>query len=534
MRKEQDYACSQNSNVTLVSAVPGYLCACQSGFYGDGYSKGSGCTDIDECKDPTLNDCIPGRTTCKNTNGSYICRCTSRLLAGDGTTKGSGCKLSPTVRNALAITGGLVGGIIAVAVSVSLTVLWRRRTRRRYFKENGGLQLEEFLDKSGKRSATKLFSVEELQFATDNFSDQRKLGTGGYGTVFKGTLKDGTDVAVKKANRSGESKDNEQFLNEVAILTQINHRHIVRLLGCCLETSTPLLVYEFLSKGTLMEHLAVQKHDDVGFLAWAKRLQIGIQTAEALAYLHAAASPPILHRDVKTANILLDDNLDAKVADFGVSRLIPEGEKHVSTAVQGTIGYLDPEYFQTLQLTEKSDVYSMGVVLVELVTGLRAVDNYGREARFANLALLFVHKMATGDGKELIDPQLFDKEACELQAATATSATTAAVMRTARVARQCLAMHGAQRPSMREVAEELRRVAKVYESSRRNCSSIGGILGEDEAEPLLCQQEDDGEAGAVVATPAKDFYVQSSSNSSGTTFNVESLMPTTCKFTTPR
>ena len=141
----------------------------------------------------------------------------------------------------------------------------------------------------------------------------------------------------------------------------------MNLLGCCLETKTPLLVYEYASNGTLADHL--QDTLKNGYLmGWYQWLTVALKSAEALSYLHRAASPPILHRDVKSTNILLDDQWNAKVGDFGVSRLVPNGEQHISTVVQGTLGYLDPEYFQTLQLTNKSDVYSMAVMLVKLMT----------------------------------------------------------------------------------------------------------------------------------------------------------------------
>lgn len=333
-----------------------------------------------------------------------------------------------------------------------------------------------------------------------------KLGTGGFGTVFKGILEDGTAVAIKKANMGGDG-DNQQFLNELAILTQINHRHIVRLLGCCLETAVPLLVYEYLSNGNVAENL---ESAGAAVMGWAQRLKVATQTAEALAYLHAAASPPILHRDVKTANVLLDDNLDAKVADFGVSRLVPDGVEHVSTAVQGTIGYLDPEYFQTLQLTDKSDVYSLGVMIVELLTGLKPVDSRNREPRFANLALLFIDRMQEGRGEELIDPRL--DEGPSALPSDASWCTRRSIMAVATLALRCLALRGAKRPSMSHVVDELRLITRTLQQANED---------DDEDVPLLSskQRYAGDEAGAVVAQNAQ-YYVQSGSHS----MSIDSLL----------
>ena len=341
-----------------------------------------------------------------------------------------------------------------------LMMLWTKRMKRKNFVQNGGLQLQEFMRSRGRENTfIKIFTESEMKVATNNYADDMKIGTGGYGAVYKGMLEGGKLVAVKKA-LVVEDEDNKEFLNELIILTQIHHKHIVKLLGCCLETKTPLLVYEYASNGTLGDHL--QETSKNGYLmGWDRRLLVAIQTAEALSYLHRAASPPILHRDVKSTNILLDDQWDAKVGDFGVSRLVPNGEQHISTVVQGTLGYLDPEYFQTLQLTDKSDVYSMGVMLVELITSLKPVDTDHRDPQFSNLALLFLHHMKEGSLEEIIEPQLEIIDDSVSRLSRQAWRIRSSIFSVASLAVRCLALTGHDRPSMMEVELELREISRI-------------------------------------------------------------------------
>lgn len=194
----------------------------------------------------------------------------------------------------------------------------------------------------------------------------------------------------------------EQFINEIEILTGLRHTNLVTLYGCSSKSSRELLlVYEYISNGTLADHLHGKRANE-GSLPWPIRLNIAVETASALAYLHAS---DIIHRDVKTANILLDHNFSVKVADFGLSRLFPSNVTHVSTAPQGTPGYVDPEYHECYQLTDKSDVYSFGVVLIELISSMPAVD-MSRHKQEINLANFAMNKIMRGSYNELIDPSL--------------------------------------------------------------------------------------------------------------------------------
>ncbi|XP_037474297.1 probable LRR receptor-like serine/threonine-protein kinase At1g51880 [Triticum dicoccoides] len=220
------------------------------------------------------------------------------------------------------------------------------------------------------RLESRQFTYEELKMITNNF--QRVLGQGGFGYVYDGFQEDGTHVAVKLQSHSS-SQGVKEFLAEAHILTRIHHKNLVTMIGYCKDGKYMALVYEYMSEGTLHEHIEGSKRDG-GCLSWSQRLRIALESAQGLEYLHKGCNPPIIHRDIKATNILLNVRLEAKIADFGLSKAFNGGDDYASTmTLVGTPGYVDPEYLATMQPTTKSDVYNFGVMLLELVTGKTAI-----------------------------------------------------------------------------------------------------------------------------------------------------------------
>ncbi|KAL6952253.1 Wall-associated receptor kinase-like 1, partial [Sarracenia purpurea var. burkii] len=357
-----------------------------------------------------------------------------------------------------------------------------KKRKQKFFKRNGGLSLQQQLSSNeGSVEKTKLFDSKELEKATDNFNDDRILGQGGQGTVYKGMLSDGRIVAVKKSKIVNEANVG-QFINEVFILSQIAHRNVVKLLGCCLETEVPLLVYEFIPNGTLLHHIQ-DPNDEFFSMSWETRVRIAAEVAGALSHLHNTASVPIYHRDVKSANILLDDKYRAKVSDFGTSRSIAIDQTHLTTLVQGTFGYLDPEYFHSGQFTDKSDVYSFGVVIVELLTGQKAISA-ARLEEGRSLATYFVQALEENRVAEILDPRILKEERRR--------GRDQEMVAVAQLARGCLNLSGKKRPTMREVALELEGI-RIAQLGARECNSDG----DDDSERFsTCTSFDGGSAAS--------------------------------------
>ena len=335
--------------------------------------------------------------------------------------------------------------------------------KSKFFKKNGGLLLQQQLHSSENNVQNpKLFTEEELEKATDQFNESRILGEGGQGTVYKGMLIDGRIVAIKKCNKVA-SKYPEQFINEIVILSQINHRNVVKLLGCCLETEVPLLVYEFISNGTLYRYLHEECEDFP--LTWDQRLRIASEIAGALSYLHSGASLPIFHRDIKSSNILLDDKYKAKIADFGISRIVPINKSHLTTSPGGTFGYLDPESFAIGQFTEKSDVYSFGVVLAELLTGEKPISSV-RTDEGKSLAIYFTLSIEKNSLFDILDDEV-KRNGDEKE-----------IKVVANLAKRCLHMEGRRRPTMGEVTKEIEEVRKVF-SVQENDEELDNVRMEE-------------------------------------------------------
>ncbi|WMV51858.1 hypothetical protein MTR67_045243 [Solanum verrucosum] len=441
--KIENYACSENSYcIDSDTGLGGYRCSCNTGYHGNPYLN-QGCQDIDECADPSTNSC---EKNCTNTLGSFYCSCPNGYT-DDGKKDGRGCippdydQEFPWIKFSVGIGIGFISLVVGITwLYFSIKKRKLIRVREKFFQQNGGLLLKQRISTNeGGVEATRIFTAEELKKATNNYANDRILGRGGNGIVYKGVLRDTRIVAIKKSRIVDESQI-DQFINEVVILTQINHRNVVRFVGCCLEDEVPLLVYEYVSEGTLYEHIHDQR--GAGWLTWQNRLRIAVEIATTLAYLHSFASMPIIHRDVKSANILLDNVYTAKVADFGASKLIPLDQSHVATSVLGTSGYLDPEYFRTSQLTEKSDVYSFGVLLAELLTGLKPVIRDGNDEQ-KNLADYFASSMNKNRLFQILDRRVLQEGNFEQ------------LQKMAELVKNCLHLQGEDRPTMKEVAIEL-------------------------------------------------------------------------------
>ncbi|CAN6987857.1 hypothetical protein Bca4012_007737 [Brassica carinata] len=277
------------------------------------------------------------------------------------------------------ITGAIAGGVAAgaallFAVPAIALALWRRKKPQDHFFD---VPAEE--DPEVHLGQLKRFSLRELQVASDNFSNRNILGRGGFGKVYKGRLADSTLVAIKRLKEERTQGGELQFQTEVEMISMAVHRNLLRLRGFCMTPTERLLVYPYMANGSVASCLR-DRPESQPALDWPKRQGIALGSARGLAYLHDHCDPKIIHRDVKAANILLDEDFEAVVGDFGLAKLMDYKDTHVTTAVRGTIGHIAPEYLSTGKSSEKTDVFGYGVMLLELITGQRAFDL----ARLAN------------------------------------------------------------------------------------------------------------------------------------------------------
>ncbi|XP_078175316.1 proline-rich receptor-like protein kinase PERK15 isoform X2 [Carex rostrata] len=250
------------------------------------------------------------------------------------------------------------------------------------------------------------FTYEELTVACNGFSDSTFIGRGGFGSVHKGKLEDGREIAIKKLNTESRSGERD-FIAEVDVLSRVHHRHLVQLIGCCITRNSRMLVCEYVPNKTLEFHLHGRPES---LLDWSTRLKIAVGSAKALSYLHEDCQPRIIHRDIKAANILLEDCFQAKVADFGLARLFPDGETHVVTAQSkfiGTRGYMPPEYVSTGEIREQYDTFSYGVVLLELITGKRPLISRVPMLCLVDWARpLLLQALVDNNYNDIVDPRL--------------------------------------------------------------------------------------------------------------------------------
>ncbi|VAH00455.1 unnamed protein product [Triticum turgidum subsp. durum] len=415
--KTDQYACvSAHSDCVDSINGPGYNCKCSNGYEGDPYLP-NGCTNIDECADPAKYPCYG---VCTDTQGSYDCNCRLGYRSHDPRTE----RCTEKFPLAAQISVGAISGILVLALIIFVYVLRKeRREARDFYRKNGGLTLKDAAN-------IKIFKRGELKAI---LKSHNLIGKGAFGEVYKGDI-DGALVAIKKP--IGDNvHENKQFPNEVIIQSQVMHRNIVRLRGCCLEVDTPMLVYEFISNGSLEDFLHKDKSK---LLNLDVRLSILQESAHGLSYMHSQTHTKILHGDVKPANILLDEKFTPKISDFGISRLIAKDKEQTANII-GDMTYMDPVYLKTGRLTDRSDVYSFGVVILELISRKKATHS-------DNNSLVGSFQECHQRGETAL--KLFDPE-------IATTGNFEILDKLAKIAMECLHLDVDQRPSMTDVAERL-------------------------------------------------------------------------------
>ncbi|GLT44494.1 hypothetical protein SLA2020_183860 [Shorea laevis] len=346
------------------------------------------------------------------------------------------------------IIGAAVGGSVLLLLSLLAGVYAFRQKKK---AERASLESNPFAHWDVKKSSgsipqlkgARCFSFEELKKYTNNFSEANDIGSGGYGKVYRGTLPSGELVAIKQAQQ-GSIQGGLEFKTLIELLSRVHHKNAISLLGFCSERGEQMLIYEYVPNGSLYETLSGKSGIR---LDWTRRLKIALGAARGLAYLHELANPPIIHRDIKLTNILLDQRLTAKVADFGLSKPISDSEKgHVTTQVKGTTGCLDPEYYMTQQLTEKSDVYSFGVLLLELVAGRRTIEGGKYIVREVRMALDKTKDLYSLH--QILDPAIVDVSLKGFE-------------KFVDLAMSCVEELGADRPTMGEVVKEIENIMPI-------------------------------------------------------------------------
>ncbi|XP_047323894.1 putative serine/threonine-protein kinase-like protein CCR3 [Impatiens glandulifera] len=319
------------------------------------------------------------------------------------------------------------------------------------------------------------FSFQDLSDATNNFSPENKIGAGSFGVVYRGKLSDGREVAIKRGDTEEQAKKFQEkesaFDSELAFLSRLHHKHLVGLVGYCEEKDERLLVYDYMKNGALYDHLHskdnTQKDSSV-LNSWKMRISVSLDAARGIEYLHNYAVPPIIHRDIKSSNILLDSNWTARVSDFGLSLLgpQPDGEFRPIKAA-GTVGYIDPEYYGLNVLTAKSDVYGLGIVLLELLTGKRAIFKIGGEP--TSVVDFAVPAIVIGEMGSVLDPRVGRPEGIEAEA----------VELVAYAAVQCVNREGRDRPTMSDMVTNLERALGMLDHGSHGSISSGTVSSID-------------------------------------------------------
>ncbi|KAK8646547.1 hypothetical protein V6N13_120331 [Hibiscus sabdariffa] len=432
-----DY-CSDNAFcdeiVPPFNGQPGFRCRCENGFIGDGYRASHG------CRKKVLN--IVSKRSSRPEELAIEVGCGSKRLAiYKKRVVTPNAIEGPHDCNTARYISGKCGGTAGLALLIGVLVCCCFRKRQSNSEDRHSAK--RFLSEASDISIP-IYTYKAIEKATDGFSEKQRLGTGAFGTVYAGKLHNNSWVAIKRIKHR-DTDYIEQVMNEIKLISSVSHQNLVRLLGCSIENGEQILVYEFMPNGTLCQHLQRERGDG---LPWPVRLTIAAETAQAIAHLHSAIDPPIYHRDIKSSNILLDYNFRSKVADFGLSRLGITEISHISTAPQGTPGYLDPQYHQNFHLSDKSDVYSFGVVLIEIITAKKVVD-FSRPPNEVNLASVATDRIGKGRLDEIIDPFLEPHS---------DSWTLSSIHKVAELAFRCLSYQRDMRPTMMEVAVELEQI----------------------------------------------------------------------------